>query len=298
MDLESQEVSIDQAGQSSNDATRANRSILASNPSPHLAADGDVVDEGAPREEMHALSIEATRAKSLRHLGQSRQYWRDIILGVNDGLVSTFLLVSGVSGGGLSSSNILLTAISGALAGAISMAAGEYIATKSQNEVLDGELSLEGMHIRYCLGEELNELHDLLALIGIDDQSPQLQEALREHYRTRPDAMLKIMTALEFGVVSSERRSPVLASLTSGVVFVFGALPSVVPFAFSGENPISGLIAAAVITITCLLVVGAIKSWATRGKCFRASAENLMIACLGGGFAYGIGVLFDLALRE
>jgi vacuolar iron transporter family protein len=300
MDFESQEEISDHALLRSNDAAKTNESTTAvsdTDESPPSPTSGELVREGGTQETMRPLSVEATRAQSLRHLGQSRQYWRDIILGVNDGLVSTFLLVSGVSGGGLNSASILLTAISGALAGAISMAAGEYIATKSQNEVLDGELSLEGMHIRYCMGEELEELKDLLALIGIDDQSPHLQSILREHYQDRPEALLKIMTALEFGVVSSERRSPILACLTSGVVFVFGALPSVVPFAFSGENPIDGLVAAAVITITCLLVVGAIKAWATRGKCFRASAENLMVACVGGGFAYGIGVLFEVALR-
>lgn len=74
------------------------------------------------------------------HLGKHRQYWRDIILGVNDGLVSTFLLVAGVAGSGLSSTDILLTAIAGALAGAVSMAAGEFTATKSQNEVLKGTI--------------------------------------------------------------------------------------------------------------------------------------------------------------
>jgi len=55
------------------------------------------------------------------HLGANRQYWRDMILGVNDGLISTFLLVAGVGGGGLSSRDILLTGIAGALAGAVSM---------------------------------------------------------------------------------------------------------------------------------------------------------------------------------
>lgn len=55
------------------------------------------------------------------HLGSSRQYWRDMILGVNDGLVSTFLLVAGVGGGGMPSRDILLTGIAGALAGAVSM---------------------------------------------------------------------------------------------------------------------------------------------------------------------------------
>ena len=65
------------------------------------------------------------------HLGKHRQYWRDIILGVNDGLVSSFLLVTGVAGGGLSSIDILLTAISGALAGAVSMfAGGTFVITR------------------------------------------------------------------------------------------------------------------------------------------------------------------------
>ena len=63
------------------------------------------------------------------HLGESRQYMRDIILGVNDGLVSTFLLVAGVVGGGLTATQVLLTGIAGAVAGMVSMGAGEYIAT-------------------------------------------------------------------------------------------------------------------------------------------------------------------------
>jgi hypothetical protein len=66
------------------------------------------------------------RPCSTEHLGKHRQYWRDMILGVNDGLVSTFLLVAGVSGGGLSAVAILLTGIAGGVAGAISMA-GESI---------------------------------------------------------------------------------------------------------------------------------------------------------------------------
>jgi hypothetical protein len=69
------------------------------------------------------------------HLQRTRQYYRDMMLGVNDGLVSTLLLVAGVVGGGMTVNVVLLTAISGAIAGAISMFAGEFVATKSQNEV-------------------------------------------------------------------------------------------------------------------------------------------------------------------
>ena len=77
------------------------------------------------------------------HIGASRQYMRDIILGVNDGLVSTFLLVSGVVGGGMTSAQVLLTGVAGAIAGMISMGTGEYLATKSQDEVFAAEMELD-----------------------------------------------------------------------------------------------------------------------------------------------------------
>ena len=102
------------------------------------------------------------------HLGHNRQYLRDIILGVNDGLVSMFLLVAGVVGGGMATRNVLLTGVAGAIAGAISMASGEYIATKTQEEVFEGELALEKEHIQEFREDELHELGDLLEDIGLD----------------------------------------------------------------------------------------------------------------------------------
>ena len=85
------------------------------------------------------MKVEAHPKGYTPHIGETRQYWRDIILGVNDGLVSIFLLVVAVVSGGLGQEQVLLTAIAGAIAGAVSMAAGEYLATKSQEEVLHAE---------------------------------------------------------------------------------------------------------------------------------------------------------------
>ena len=75
-------------------------------------------------------------------------YWRDIILGCNDGLVSTFSLVTGVVGGGVTNmETLLLTSISGSVAGAVSMFAGEFLATRSQDEIMQGGAELEENHI-------------------------------------------------------------------------------------------------------------------------------------------------------
>jgi hypothetical protein len=77
------------------------------------------------------------------HQGEGSQYLRDFILGVNDGIISTFLVVVGLVAGGADVTTTLLSAISAAVAGAISMGLGEYIATKSQENVNQGEFQLE-----------------------------------------------------------------------------------------------------------------------------------------------------------
>jgi len=223
------------------------------------------------------------------HLGKHRQYWRDIILGVNDGLVSMFLLVAGVVGGGMATRNILLTGVAGAIAGAVSMAAGEYMATKSQDEVFQGEIDLEREHIREHREDELHELRDLLEGIGLNGD---LREEVVQHFNQDEESILKVMTALEFGVIEEERRSAYAAAGMSGGLFLLGAAPSVIPFAIV-TTPGPGLLAAGIGSVTGLLIVGAIKTWATRGKPLRAAVENLLIAGAGGGLAYWVGVGFD-----
>lgn len=235
---------------------------------------------------------------STEHLGKHRQYWRDMILGVNDGLVSTFLLVAGVAGAGLSTTDVLLTALAGALAGAVSMASGEYIATKSQNEVLDGEIKLERLHISKFRRDEMEELSGLLQVVGITEDQISLRRDISKYYEDRPEALLKIMVALEFGVVDAEVRSAWAAGVLSGVLFIFGSLPAVLPFlARKNSNPLTCLIVAAAATSVSLLLVGAIKTWATRGNCVRAAIENLVIAGFGGASAYGVGILFERLIK-
>jgi len=223
------------------------------------------------------------------HLGRNRQYLRDMILGVNDGLVSMLLLIAGVVGGGLSPRNVLLTGIAGAIAGAVSMASGEYMATKTQDEVFQGELALERAHIRDFHEDELHELHDHLEGIGLGGE---LREQVVEYFSADDDALLKVMTALEFGVVETERRSPYRAMWMSGGLFLLGSLPSVLPFAFV-STAVRGLVIAAIGAILGLLVVGAVRTWATRGRPLRAAIENLLVAAGGGAVAYGVGALFD-----
>lgn len=158
----------------------------------------------------------------------------------------------------------------------------------------------------------MQELSSLLSLIGIPSSSPHLndltndcdeaqtsQEELKElkllitkYYRKNPDALLKIMIALELGVIEDEIRSPFVAGATSFCCFFVGALPSTVPFAIVSD-PHVGLLASGVATGIGLSIAGAIKSWASRGNFLLSALENLSIAAAGGTVAYVTGVIFD-----
>ncbi|MGH8946330.1 MAG: VIT1/CCC1 transporter family protein [Acidimicrobiia bacterium] len=226
------------------------------------------------------------------HIGETRQYWRDMILGVNDGLVSMFLLVVAVVGGGLNNEQVLLTAMAGALAGAVSMAAGEYLATKSQDEVFNAELELEQVHIQNFRDQEMSQLREFFQEMGV---RPSDLEAVLSGFELNDEALLNAMAALEFGVVERERRSPYRAMAASGILFLLGSLPSVLPFAIFDINR-TALVWATVLALTGLFGVGVIKATVARTGRVRSGLENMVIAGFGGLAAWLLGNLLGNGL--
>lgn len=217
---------------------------------------------------------------------------RDAILGVNDGLVSMFLLVAGVVGGGLNAEQVLLTGVAGALAGAISMAAGEYVATKSQEEVFEAEMEVERRHIEEHRDYERDELRIMFADFGVPHE--RLDE-LVDILDSSDESLLNVMAAVEFGLVESERRNPYLAAVTSGLLFLLGSMPAVLPFVFLDE-PGTGLIVALILSSIGLFAVGAVKTLITRKNLFVSGFENLAIGVVGAAISFGVGRLFGVAV--
>eukprot|EP00004_Rigifila_ramosa_P028349 TRINITY_DN9591_c0_g1_i1.p1 TRINITY_DN9591_c0_g1~~TRINITY_DN9591_c0_g1_i1.p1 ORF type:complete len:270 (-),score=58.15 TRINITY_DN9591_c0_g1_i1:7-816(-) len=223
------------------------------------------------------------------HQGEGRQYLRDMILGVNDGLVSMLLLVIGVYGGGLTTKGVLLTGITGAVAGAISMALGEYIATKSQRELYEGDRRLEQVHFSHHRQIEENEVRDILGTLNF---SGQLLEDSVKTISASDEALMKFMMAFEFGQNEQDIRSPFRAMITSGLLFIGGSLPSVIPFACT-SNRASALYAAIVLCAVAAFSVGAIKTMATRGNWLFSGFENLTLGAIGAAISYGIGQAYN-----
>jgi len=226
------------------------------------------------------------------HVGESRPYMRDIILGVNDGLVSIFLLIAGVVGGGLTREQIVLAAIAGGIAGAISMAAGEYLATRSQEEVFEREIQLEREHIEHHRNSEVDQLYAMFADIGVAEED---LDGVVSAFSRDDDILLNSMKVLEFGIVDTERRSPYTAMVLSGLLFLAGALPPTLPFLF-GISIEASLTISALLTAVGLFAVGAAKTVITRTHPVRSGLENLVIAGIGGFIAFYIGTLVEGAL--
>lgn len=222
------------------------------------------------------------------HIGETRQYWRDIILGVNDGLVSIFLLVVGVVAGGLDREQVLLTAVAGAIAGAVSMAAGEYLATKSQDEVLEAELTLEATHIRDFRDQEVDQLRGFFVDLGVEERH---LEDVMSGFVDNDTAILNAMAALEFGVVDSERRSPYRAMVASGFLFILGSAPSILPFIFI-SSALGALVWATILSLLGLFAVGVVKAYVAKTSWLKSGLENMVVAGIGGGLAWGIGQAF------
>lgn len=223
------------------------------------------------------------------HLGPRSQYLRDVILGVNDGLVSIFLLVVGVVGGGVDSDVVLLAGLAGAFAGAVSMAAGEYMATKSQEEAIDGELALEREHFEYYKDRELDEVREYLGDIGMGQDAI---ESVVASAAQDDDVLMELMKAFEFGVVDHGRRNPIFAMLMSGLLFLLGSLPSLLPFALMSD-PDEAVIVAAIGAAIGLFVVGVVKTRLTRTSPIRSGLENVAVAGVGAIVSYLIGLGYD-----
>ena len=209
----------------------------------------------AAQEAMHGKVVAAMRggntaggriaAAEGRHRAGIGGALRAGVFGVNDGLVSNFSLVMGVAGGTTNNSIVLLAGVAGLVAGAFSMASGEWISIRSQRELYENELRIEEQELAAFPEEEREELELIYQAKGVD---PAEAKALVDNIMARPDVALDTLAREELGLDPHTLASPWVAAGTSFAAFAVGAFLPVVPFFFG-----SGV--AAVVTSACLSLV-------------------------------------------
>jgi len=218
------------------------------------------------------------------------QYMRDLILGINDGLVSVFLLVVGMAAGGSGTRAILAGGITSTIAGAIAMSMGEYLATKSQNEVIAGDLALEKEHFKYHRELEIEQVHHVLS--GMNMQGDLLKDVVKSIGES-DDALMKFMKAFEFGYQEEVARVPLKAMAVMFSIFICGGIPSCIPFAFLADNKSKeGLGIASALVSVSLYAVGALKAYSTGTSMFKSGSINMLMGWVSAGVSYGIGAIY------
>ena len=212
---------------------------------------------------------------------------RASVLGANDGIVSTSSLIIGVAAANTAQSDILLAGLAGLVAGAMSMAAGEYVSVSSQSDTENADLELERKSLEENFAFEKDELAKIYEARGLTSElAGQVAEKLMEH-----DA-LGAHARDEIGITESGKARPIQAALSSAATFTTGAA---LPLCVAWLVPLSHLISlVAFLSLAFLAVMGGIAARAGGAPVPRASVRVTFWGALAMALTAGVGRLFGV----
>jgi len=217
---------------------------------------------------------------------------RAAVFGVNDGLVSNLSLVLGVAGAGAGSTMVLTTGAAGLLAGALSMAAGEYISMRSQREMYEYQIALEREELAEYPQEEAEELAVIYHARGVDlEQARAVSRALL----ARPEQALDVLSREELGLNPEDLGSPSQAAVTSFLTFALGAAVPLIPF-LAGGGGTRALAVAALITLIALFGVGLGLSLFTGRAALRSALRMVLVGGGAGAVTFLLGRALGVAI--
>ena len=216
---------------------------------------------------------------------------RAAVFGVNDGLVSNASLILGVAGASGDAGIILLSGVAGLLAGAFSMASGEYVSVRSQREMYEYQIGLERDELKAYPDEEAKELALIYEARGLAwDEAKRLADSMIAD----PERGLDTLAREELGLNPDELGSPFGAAAFSFLSFAAGALIPLLPFLF-GRGP-STLGVSIALTGLSLFGVGSTLSLFTGRSALRGGVRMLLIGAAAGALTFAIGRLLGVGL--
>jgi VIT1/CCC1 family predicted Fe2+/Mn2+ transporter len=225
---------------------------------------------------------------SERHLIDRINWLRAAVLGANDGLISTASLIVGVAAAAQSHSQILIAGVAGLVAGAMSMAAGEYVSVSSQADTETADLARERRELAEQPAEELQELTDIYIKRGVE---PALARKVAEQLSAKD-----VFTAHardELGLAEHVVARPVQAALTSAATFAVGAF---LPLLIAMVTSVSSMVT--VVSIACLFglaALGAIGAKAGGAELLKPTMRVMFWGAFAMAATAAIGKLFGTA---
>jgi VIT1/CCC1 family predicted Fe2+/Mn2+ transporter len=228
------------------------------------------------------MALEDVYQRNLQHRTHRAGWLRAAVLGANDGLVSTASLMIGLSAARVSESFLITAGIAGISAGAMSMAVGEYVSVRAQNDVEESDRLLEIEHLAADPEGEFLELVEIYVKRGLTRELAS--EVVKQmHARDPLEAHLRD----ELGQFENTKARPVQAAVASALSFTFGGL---VPFA-GAFAPTAGAVAVSIVCFTLLglLMTGILSARSSGAAVLKPTVRVIIGGCLGMAITAGIG---------
>jgi len=240
----------------------------------------------------HGLPGEAVARLEGRHRATGGNALRAAVLGVNDGLVSNLSLVMGVAGASLHQTTILLTGVAGLMAGAISMALGEWLSVQSSRELYQRQIEIEREELETAPEEEREELALIYQAKGI---SAERARELAASLIADPQTALDTLAREELGIdPEGLGGSAWVAAGTSFALFAVGALIPVLPYLFAGG--LGAAAASGVLAAAALFASGALGSLLTGQPALKAGLRQVAFGLAAALVTFGLGKLVGTGL--
>jgi VIT1/CCC1 family predicted Fe2+/Mn2+ transporter len=252
---------------------------------------GAIAVPSASERPYHDREWLAQHLREERHEADLLGEIREALFGAQDGLVSTLAVVSTVGGATNDRFPILVAGIASALAGVFSMAAGEYLSSKSQRDIFLAQIEKEREEVHGRPGESEAEVAYMLEQEGLDEAAARRVAA--EMARV-PNVLLKTMVEKELGISLEEGRDALQGAIVMGASFGLAALVPVIPYLVLPVG--TALWASIALSAVVLFTMGVVKSRWTRHGAIRSGMEIVVLAAFAGVAGYLFGSLLPALL--
>lgn len=227
-----------------------------------------------------------------KHRASGGNALRAGVLGANDGLVSVFNLVMGVAGAGVANSSILLTGFAGLLAGALSMALGEWLSVQSSRELAQHQIDIERSELEFAPEGEEEELALIYQAKGLDEASAR---SMAKQIINSEAGALDTLTREELGINPDDLGGSAWeAAYTSFFLFAFGAIIPVLPFIFVGGT--TGIAISAGASAVGLFIIGAAITLMTGKHPVKNGLRQVLFGLATAAVTFGIGRLIGVTI--
>lgn len=224
-----------------------------------------------------------------KHYIERSGWLRAAVLGANDGIISVTSLVVGMAASGASSQTLLITCIAGLISGAASMAAGEYISVKSQQDIEQNDLAMEARELKLNPEHELKELTNIYMIRGLDAELAE-QVAIQLTAHNALDAHARD----EIGILEHTSAQPFMAAFSSALAFTVGSLFPFVSILLLPEHLLDkGVMLVGVISLG---VMGALASYVGGASMWKGALRVMIWGIVAMVFSAWIGSMFHVAV--